>query len=84
MPRIAIKRKEYKVSDFSKWLVSKMYETNMRQVDMAKLIGISQPAFSERLKKGLFSYADMLTLFESLKATDGEILTLMKMQGRKQ
>ncbi|MGN0352430.1 MAG: hypothetical protein ACI4ES_12325 [Roseburia sp.] len=79
MPRVAIKKKDYKVSDFSKWLVAKMYEQKLTQADMGKLIGITQPAFCNRLEKGLFSYSDMLTLFKELKASDAEILTLMKM-----
>lgn len=79
MPRVTIKKKEYKVSDFSKWLVGKMYECKLRQEDMAKLIGITQPAFSNRLKKGLFEYSEMLTLFQELNATDEEILKLMKL-----
>lgn len=78
MPRVAIKKKEYKVSDFSKWIVAKMYEQNLRQQDIAEIMGISQPAFCNRLRKGLFSYADILTLFQKLGATDNEILGLMK------
>ncbi len=79
MPRVNIKRKEYKISDLSKWIVAKMYEMNITQSDLANMIGISQPAFSNRLKKGLFSYEDMITLLKELKATDIEILTLMKL-----
>lgn len=78
MPRVAIKKKEYKVSDFSKWIVAKMYENQLNQDDLAKLIGISQPAFSNRLKKGMFDYSEMLTLLKELNATDNEILRLMK------
>lgn len=78
MPRVAIKKKEYKVSDFSKWIVTKMYEHHLKQSDLAELIGISQPAFCNRLKKGLFSYSEILTLLEKLSATDEEILRLMK------
>lgn len=79
MPRVNIKRKEYKISDLSKWIVAKMYELNITQNDLADMIGISQPAFSNRLKKGLFSYEDMITLLKELKATDVEILMLMKL-----
>lgn len=78
MPRVLIRKKEYKVSDFSKWIAGKMYENHLSQNDLAKLIGISQPAFSNRLKKGMFDYTEMLTLLKELKATDNEILKLMK------
>ena len=79
MPRVRIKRKQYKVSDFTKWLVGKMHEYDLNQTDMGEMIGISQPAFSNRMEKGLFSDEDILSLFEKLKATDEEILRLMKL-----
>ena len=56
MPRVILKRQEYKVSDFSEWLVGKMYTKELTQADMGKLLGITQPAFQNRLKKGLFSF----------------------------
>lgn len=79
MPRVTIKRKTYMVSDLSKWIAGKMYESNITQDDLAQIIGISQPAFSNRLRKGLFSYEDMITLLKALHATDQEILRLMKL-----
>ncbi len=78
MPRVSINKKKYKVSDLSKWIVGKMYELNMTQSDLSEMLGITQPAVSNRLKKGLFSYADMLILLKELQATDEEILRFMK------
>ena len=79
MPRCSLNRKKYKVSDLSKWLAGKMYELKLSQSDMAELIGISQPAFSNRMRKGIFSYSELLAILDKLKATDEEILKLMKM-----
>lgn len=79
MPRVAIKKKEYMISDFSKWLVAKMYEKHLRQEDVGKMINLSQPAFSLRLQKGLFSYEELLVLFKELGASDEEILRLTKL-----
>lgn len=79
MPRVAIKKKEYKISDFCEWMVGRMFKLNLTQGDMGEAIGISQPAFSERIKKGLFSYEELLVLFPKLQATDEEILKFMKM-----
>lgn len=78
MPRVSINKKKYKVSDLSKWIVGKMYELNMTQSDLSEMLGITQPAVSNRLKKGLFSYADMLILLKELQVTDEEILRFMK------
>lgn len=80
MPRVALKRQEYKVGNFSEWLVEKMHTKKLTQTDMGKLLGITQPAFQNRLKKGLFSYSEMLIIFETLEASDTEILNLMKLQ----
>ncbi len=79
MPRVSINKRKYKVNDFSKWVVGKMYELNITQSDISKMLGITQPAISNRLKKGLFSYAEVLTLLKELRATDEEILRLMKL-----
>ena len=34
MPRVTLNRKKYKVSDISKWLVGKLYEKGLHQVDI--------------------------------------------------
>lgn len=79
MPRVLIKKKEYKASDLSKWIVVRMYELGVRQRELGELLGISQPRLSEKLKKNQFSYEDLLTVFQRLKATDEDILKIMKM-----
>lgn len=79
MPRVRIKKKEYMVSDLVKWINRRRADLNLRQNDLAKLLGISQPALSNRLEKGLFDYTDMIKIFKVLNATDEEILKLMKM-----
>lgn len=79
MPRVTINKKKYKVKDISTWIAGKMFEKKLRQEDLSKLLGISQPAFSNRMKKGLFSYSDLLELLKELDATDEEILRLMKL-----
>lgn len=79
MPRVAIKKKDYMISDLSQWIVGRMYTKKLRQQDMAELIGITQSAFCQRLKKGLFTYGEMLSILKQLDATDEEILRLMKL-----
>lgn len=79
MPRVSINKKKYKLKDFSEWLVGRMNSMDLRQADVADMLGISQPAFSQRLKKSMFDLSEILTLFEKLKATEEEILRLMKM-----
>lgn len=79
MPRVRIKKKEYMVNDLVKWINHRRADLNLRQSDLAELLGISQPALSNRLEKGLFDYTDMIKILKVLNATDEEILKLMKM-----
>lgn len=79
MPRVTIKKKDYKLSDLSAYIAGKMYAMQIRQADMAGELNISQPAFCKRLAKGLFTYEEMLTILKRVEATDDEILKLMKM-----
>lgn len=73
IPRVSIKKKEYKVLDLKGWIQHQMKMTGMRQADVAKALGISQPRVSSMLKvpkKGeklnidVFTYGDLLTLCE--------------------
>lgn len=79
MPRVAIKKKDYKLADLTEYIAGKMYANEIVQSDIARELNISQPAFSKRLKKGLFSYEELLTIFKFFKSTDEEILKLMKL-----
>lgn len=79
MPRVALKKKDYKIRDLSVFIAGKMYAMNLRQADMAEVLDMTQPAFSYRLKKGQFNYEQMLTILQKIDATDEEILRLMKM-----
>lgn len=71
MPRVAIKEKEYKILDLKGWVVHQMKMSGLKQSDVAKALGISQPRISAMLKipkKGeripidVFTYGDLLTL----------------------
>lgn len=79
MPRVAIKKKDYMISDLSEWIAGKMYATKVRQRDMADLLGITQPAFCNKLKISYFTYGELLSILKKLEATDEEILRLMKL-----
>lgn len=79
MPRVAINRKKYMISDLSQWIAGRMYAMKIKQKEMGELIGINQASFSKRLKAGKFSYGDLLSILKHLQATDEEILRLMKL-----
>lgn len=84
MPRVGIKKKEYKILDLKGWVQQKMKMTGKRQADVAKALGVSQGRVSQMLKvpdrKGgrireseidVFSYGDLLVLCE-LFEVDGD------------
>lgn len=79
MPKVALKKKEYMLSDFGEWVVGRMKKLKINQECAGEMLGISQPAFCQRLKKNQFSISDAMTFFKEFKATDEEILRLMKM-----
>lgn len=80
MPRVSINKKKYMIADLPGWIAGRMYKKKIKQSELAKEIGITQQAFSARLKNNdSFSYGDLLTLFKELDATDEEILKLMRL-----
>ena len=88
MPRVAIKKKEYKVLDLRGWVVHRMKMAGLKQSDVAEALGISQsrvsimlkiPKRGEKVPVDVFSYGDLLTLCELFEVTDKEkqeLLTL--------
>lgn len=79
MPRVAINKKEYVLSDFSEWVIGRMNTLGYTQKHMGEQIGIGQSSFSEKLRNKRFTLADVLTILQVLKASDSEIIRLMKM-----
>lgn len=88
MPRVLIKKKEYKILDLKGWIHHQMKMNGLNQVDIAKALGVSQarvsqmlriPKNGERIKNDVFSYGDLLTLCKLFEATDEDkqkLLTL--------
>ena len=79
MPRVSLNKKKYKLKDLPEWIAGKLFSMGLHHKDAAEWIGLSPPAFCIRMKNGMFSYEEMLTLFDQLHATDEEILRIMKL-----
>ena len=85
MPRVAIKKKEYMIKDFTGWVLQKMKMNGLRQQDIADILGIAQGSFSTREKKciktgqNIVSFEEAIMLLKEFEATDEEILRLMKL-----
>lgn len=78
MPRVQIKRKEYKASDLTAYIVNTMYEKKIRQSKLAEALHISQQAVSYKIKTAGFDYKELLTVFECLRVPDEDILKIMR------
>ena len=63
---------------FNKWLKGKIVMAGYTQTEVAEWLCISQSALSMRIRGGDFAYYEMVFLFKKLKATDEEILMVMK------
>ena len=79
MSKCAVKRKEYKKNDFTKWLKGEIYAKEVRQKDVAEVIGVSPSTFCMRMKNGEFLYGEILKIFEYFRTPDKDILRLMKL-----
>ena len=79
MPRVAIKKKDYLLSDFSEWVIGRMKALGYTQEQMGRKIGIGQSSFSEKLRQNKFTHSDVVTILQVLGASDTEIVRLMKL-----
>lgn len=89
MPRISAKKKDYKVLDLKGWIDGQMKLHGLNQADIGKALGISQPRVSGMLrvpksdkertlgKMDVFTYGDLLTLFELFGTPDDEKIRLL-------
>lgn len=78
MPRVSIKKKDYKVTDFKRWLIGEMGVRGIRQKDIGEWLGISQPAVCNKMKKGEFSLKELITIFEKFGTSEEQIGKLLK------
>ena len=89
MPRVAIKKKEYKVLDLKGWIEGQMKIHGLNQTDIGNALGLSQPQISHMLrvpkkendrtlnKMDVFTYGDLLTLFDLFDTPDDEKIRLL-------
>lgn len=92
MPRVSIKRKEYKLNDLKGWITAQMHLHHKTQAEVGQALGISQSALSqmlkvpdkkkgknEKIKPDPFSYGDLLTLCEFFEVSEEEKQRLLTM-----
>lgn len=93
MPRVSVKRKEYKLEALKGWITAQMHLHHKTQAEVGQALGISQSALSqmlkvankkkgkgkEKIKPDPFSYGDLLTLCELFEVSEEEKKRLLTM-----
>ena len=82
MPRVlplsAIERKKLALS---KWIKGKKAMEDVTNAMIGSKLGMTGQAVGQKNNKGKYEFAELVILFKELKATDEDILQLMKMDG---
>ena len=80
MPRVlplsAIERKKLALS---KWIKGKKASEDVTNGMIGEKLGMTGQAVGQKNKKSQYDYGELLILFKELKATEEEILQLMKL-----
>ena len=78
MPKIFL-TKEDALSDRLVMLIyGTMKVKRLTQTYMADKLGITQQAFSKKLKKAQFTHTELITIFDVLETPDEKILSVMR------
>lgn len=82
MPKKPRSRPIKEVNPFVLWLEGQVGKRHgVRCMDLAELLGIKPASFTKRMSSGKFDYLEMVKLFKYLKATDEDIIRLMRQKG---
>lgn len=79
MPRVQLYKQKYMLQDLSDWIIGRMRVMKKSQAYMGELLGISQVAFGQRVRKSNFEYSQLIVILKELQATDEEILKFMRL-----
>lgn len=82
MPRVTLNKKKCLQTDLREWMLGRMNTLKKNQNYMGEKLGITQQAFSRRLREGNFNNIQLYVIFKELEAEDSTILRLMRMSGR--
>ena len=78
MPRVYLTKQDELNSRLVALIYGTMKVKHVSQARIAKRLGISQPAFSKKLRKGQFTYWELVNVFDELGLDDEQILSVMR------
>lgn len=84
MPRVILDAYERKIDSFRRWFAGKRIENDITQEMLADKLNCSQVTISHKTRKNgkdhtQITYKDLLVFFDSVGATDEEIIKYMRM-----
>lgn len=93
MPRVDIKKKDYKLKDFKGWVRAQMHLNHKTQKDVGDALGLTQASISymlktpdkdkkkknEKINPDPFTYGQILVLFQLFDTPDEERLRLLRL-----
>lgn len=78
MPRVCLTKQQKLNSELSAWVYGQMKVKNISQSKMADAIGIKQPSFNYKLKRGSFTFQDLTAIFSELEPDAETLMRLMR------
>jgi len=78
MPRVSLKKTEYRLRDLSSYILGEMRFQRITQTDMAAVLGMTQGNLSQKLKACTLTAEELIQIFEKLGTSPEKIGTLLK------
>lgn len=78
MPRIKQCKSDYLVNDFPHWIEDSLREKEMKQKELAFLLGISQQTLSYKMRNYTFTFEDFIKIVEIFKPDEKQVIRLVK------
>ena len=78
MPKVTLDKTKKTESLIRAYVLGTMRANDISQSDMASELGITQQAFSHKIKNGKLTVEDLLRIFERLQPDDSTLLKLMR------
>ena len=80
MPKSCINYKQYQVGNIGSIIRGKLYKERRTYEELGNELETTRQNISYKLRHNAFRYEDLLTVFDYLKFSDGEILEIMKLR----
>ena len=81
MPKVYLTKQDKLNNRLTVLIYGRMKVKCITQTQMGEALGISQQAFSKKLKKSQFTFQELVIIFEMLELQDDEILSVLR-EGR--